>query len=121
MTPSDTILASARQTHQVVDRQGRRITVKTLSALDTLRLLKAAGPVLAENQPWLSIATLAISVIEIDQIPVPAPTSEVQIEAVVERLGDDGLEAIADELHRREGLSSTDPMLTVGNSLGTPS
>ena len=51
-----------RRTQSVTDSDGRRLTLRRLTALDRLRLFKAAGPVLAQNQPWLGMALLACSV-----------------------------------------------------------
>ena len=82
----------------VTDPQGRRLHLRKLTALDKLRLFKAAGPHLAQNQPWLGMAVLACSVAAIDDIPVPMPTNENLIEALVQRLGDDGINAIATAL-----------------------
>lgn len=41
------------------------------------------------------MAVLACSVTAIDDIPVPVPVNEYQIEAMVARLGDAGIAAIA--------------------------
>lgn len=79
----------------VTDAAGRKLGLRRLSALDKLRLLKAAGPGLAQNEPWLGMAMLAASVAEIDGVPVPLPGNEAQIEAAVGRLGDDGIAAVA--------------------------
>ena len=95
MTPTETVLASAGARTDVVAADGRKITLRQIHALDRLRLFKAAGPVLAQNQPWLGMAALAWCVTAIDDVPVPTPTNEAQIEALVSRLGDDGIEAIA--------------------------
>ena len=94
-TPSARLVAAAQAAPEAVDRQGRRLALRRLTALDKLRLFKAAGPVLAQNQPWLGMAVLACSVCAIDDVPVPAPGSEGQIEALVQRLGDDGIAAVA--------------------------
>ena len=95
MTPTATVLDAANERLSISDQAGRAIIARRLNALDKLRLLKAAGPMLSENQAWLSVAMLAASVVEIDEIPVPMPTSEKQIEALVARLGDAGLDAVA--------------------------
>jgi hypothetical protein len=79
----------------VIDAQGRRLELRKLSALEKLRLFKAAGSVLAQNQPWLGIAVLACSVTAIDDVPVPLPHAESLIEGLVQRLGDDGIAAVA--------------------------
>ena len=113
------ILSVATRTVVVVDKKGRRLIVRRPTALDTLRLFKAAGPVLSQNESWLAMASLASTVTEIDGVPVPLPTNESQIEALVDRLGDDGLEAIAASVDLHE--TSTDTETQVGNSHGIPS
>lgn len=79
----------------IVDGAGRRLELRKLTALEKLRLFKAAGPHLAQNQPWLGMAVLACSVAAIDDIPIPTPATEALIEALVQRLGDDGINAVA--------------------------
>lgn len=82
-----------------------------MTALDTLRLFKAAGPVLAQNEPWLSMAGLAFSVLEIDGLPIPTPATEASIENVIERLGDAGLAAVADMLKDEPAQVDLQPQL----------
>jgi len=116
MTPSQTIVRDAVKILTVVDKSGRRLSLRRLTALDTLRLFKAAGPVLAQNEPWLSMAGLAFSVLDIDGVPQPAPVTEAQIEGLIDRLGDAGLAAIADTIKEEPDAG---PQL--GNLPGTPS
>ena len=82
------------ETLTATDRMGRSLVVRRPTALDTLRLFKAAGPTLAQNEPWLAIAGLASSVVSIDGVPVPTPTTEGQIEEMVRRLGEHGIDAV---------------------------
>lgn len=118
MTPSESIIAQSIGTAGTVDSKGRRLTVRRLRALDTLRLFKAAGPVLALNESWLSMAALAFAIQEIDGVPVPTPATEAQIESLIERLGDEGLAAIADTL--KDTDDEPDSKTTVGNLPGIP-
>ncbi|MBW4091057.1 MAG: hypothetical protein HIU82_08110 [Proteobacteria bacterium] len=115
MTPSEAIVAAASAASVVTDAEGRRIALRRLSALDKLRLFKAAGPVLAQNQPWLGMAVLACSVTAIDDVPVPAPATEQQIEAMVARLGDAGINAIAVALDAEPAADSAEVVATAGN------
>jgi hypothetical protein len=94
-TPSAQIVATAATTYSVRDVGGRTLLLRRPGALDKLRLFKAAGPILAQNQPWLGMAMLACAVVAIDDIPVPAPVNEQQIEGLVSRLGDAGISAVA--------------------------
>jgi hypothetical protein len=119
MTPSQVIINGATRATTTVDANGRRLTLRHLTALDTLRLFKAAGPVLAQNEPWLSMAGMAFAVLEIDGVPVPTPASEGQIEGLIDRLGDEGLAAIADVM--KDDLSGSNTQADVGNLPGTPS
>ncbi len=119
MTPSQAIIRGSIKTFGAVDRSGRRLMLRRLTALDTLRLFKAAGPALAQNEPWLSMAGLAFSVLEIDGVPVPAPATETQIESLIDRLGDEGLAAIAETI--KDEQETFDPKPDVGNLPGTPS
>lgn len=117
--PSEMSLRREADALTTVDRLGRTLTVRRPTALDTLRLFKAAGPVLAQNEPWLAIANLAYSVDAIDNVPIPAPVNEPQIEAIVLRLGDEGLDAVGRLLDREAPPS--DLNAAVGNSPGTQS
>lgn len=112
MSPSTSIIAAASAPFTVQDARGRQITLRRLTALDRLRLFKAAGPVLSQNQPWLGMAVLASSVTAIDDVPVPAPATEHQIEALVARLGDEGIAAIAAKL---ASLDAEEPETHPGN------
>lgn len=97
MTPSYSIVSAANAV-RTIEHAGHRISLRRLNALDKFRLLKAAGPELAQNEPWLGVAMLASSVTAIDDVPVPQPTNERQIEAIVSQLGDEGLAAVAESL-----------------------
>ena len=117
MTPTSAILGLADKRLTATDTAGRKIVARRLNALDKLRLLKSAGPVLSENQAWLGVAMLAVSAVELDGVPIPMPVNELQIEALVGKLGDPGLDAIA------VALAATEPdtLASAGNSPGTPS
>jgi len=103
--PSVRLVAAAQVAPTVTDSRGRVLSLRRLTALDKLRLFKAAGPVLSQNQPWLGMAMLACSVAALDDVPVPPPITEGQVEALVARLGDDGLAAVGTALDD-DGASS---------------
>ena len=115
MTPTASILALATASQTVIDADGRRLEVRRLTALDKLRLFKVAGPSLSQNEMWLGMAMLAYSVAAIDDIPLPIPVSELQIEALVGRLGDAGISAVAQALQQTDEDTSTDRLADAGN------
>jgi hypothetical protein len=86
--------------------------IRTLTALDSLRLFKAAGAVLSQNEAWLSLASLAFAATDIDGVPLPPPANEAQIEHLVAKLGEAGLTAIADGLGT---LAAATPKGDLGN------
>ena len=61
--PGARLIAAAAAAPEVVDGLGRRLGLRRMTMLDKLRLFKAAGPVLAQNAPWMGIALLACSVV----------------------------------------------------------
>lgn len=121
MTPGETIVANANRTFEVQDRLGRRLLVRQLNALDRLRLLKAAGPELSHNEPWLNMAALAASVVEVNGIPRPTPVNERQLESAVLELGDHGLDAVAEVLQQHDETTELLQGSSEGNAAGTPS
>jgi hypothetical protein len=113
-TPSARVIAAAQAAPSVTDTQGRLLQLRRLTALDKLRLFKAAGPALSLNQSWLGMAVLAASVAAIDEVPVPAPSNEQQIEALVARLGDAGIAAVGAALAEAQP-SAAEAAATAGN------
>ena len=99
---SERIIAGASVELVARDPAGRVLSLRRLGAVDRLRLFKAIGAELAENPPYLGMAMLAVSVTAIDSVPVPSPASEAQLEALVHRLGDGGITAIAAALDRAD-------------------
>ncbi len=94
-TPSSRLIAAAQVASDVRDAEGRKLSIRRMGALDRLRLFKAAGPQLAANPAWMGMAAVACSVVSIDDVPVPAPVSEPHVEALVSRLGESGIAAVA--------------------------
>jgi hypothetical protein len=80
---------------EVTDTLGRKLALRPLTALDRLRMFKVLGGDLAQNAAYLGMAMLAWSVTAIDGLPIPSPGSEAPLEALVTKLGDDGLDAVA--------------------------
>lgn len=115
MTPSEAIISAALATDSITDDEGRRLTIKRLTALDRLRLFKAAGPLLSQNPPWLGMALIASSVTAIDDVPVPPPVNETQIEAMIGRLGDAGISAVAQILQQSSRTATADQLDSAGN------
>src|SRR5277367_752322 len=94
-SPSEAVIKAANATVTVKDERGRDITVRKLKTLDRMRLLELVGADNAMNDRYLGYATLAYCVSSIDGDPIPTINSKVALEAVVQRLDDDGINAVA--------------------------
>lgn len=79
----------------VEDARGRMLALRPLTMLDRLRLFKALGAELSMNDAYLGVASLAAAVSAIEGVPLPFPANEAAVENAVERLGEDGIEAVA--------------------------
>jgi hypothetical protein len=119
-TPASLIISNSRRTFEILDDLGRKLTIRHINALDRLRLLKAAGPELSQNDAWLNMAALALSVVELNGTPRPTPTNERQIESAVSELGYRGLQAVADALEHNDEVALLFDGPAEGNALGTP-
>jgi hypothetical protein len=67
-----------------------------MQALDRLKMFEVVGADNARNEPYLGYAALAFHVSSIDGEPVSRPTNKIQLEALIQRLGDDGMNAVGE-------------------------
>jgi hypothetical protein len=103
--PAQRLVAEAQAVTTVTDEDRRVLELRRPTALDRLRLLRAVGPVGAQNDRYLGMAMLAACVTSIDGVPLPFPGNEAGVEASVARLGDAGLAAAARALAPEEDAS----------------
>jgi hypothetical protein len=98
-TPTAQIIRASQETAEVTDALGRRIVARRITALQRMRIIRVIGKD-AGNPQYLGYALLAASCASIDGELEPIPVSIPQVEAMVDRLGDDGLTAIAEAAQR---------------------
>ncbi len=98
LSPTQRIVADGAREMTLTDATGRVLHVRLPGALDRLRLFRAVGPALANNERYVGYAMLAMCVSAIDGVPQPTPMNEVQLEVLVRRLGDAGMVAIGQGL-----------------------
>ncbi len=95
MTPSAQIIADANRVVVVKDTKGRAIEIKRLDMAANIRIAKAISAENAAKPSYISLVNLAACVVSIDGDPVSPPRTELQFEALLERLGVDGYTAVA--------------------------
>ena len=115
--PSGSIL-DTHGTVETTDAEGRLLTVRPPHAIDKLRLFKAVGPELGRNPLYLGMAVVAFAVTAIVGVPVPPPTNEQQIESLIGRLGNSGLDAVRAIVERDP--TDAEVREEAGNSACTP-
>jgi hypothetical protein len=93
-TPSQQIVKSANATAKVEFGEGRSVTIRKLLPIDRMRVAEMVGADNAKNDLYLAYASFAFHVTELDGNPIARPTTKIALEAIVQRLGDDGLTAV---------------------------
>ena len=97
-TPTQKIVSESRPKKTVVDSRGRTIIWRTMSILDQAKLYRAVGAENSKNQAYMNLVNVAGAVLTIDGEIGPIPTTMLFAEMRVEWLGDEGYEAILDEV-----------------------
>lgn len=92
-TPSAELIAAALKEATVTDANGRTIKLRKPGVLAQYRLIEALGES-AKNQVYVGMVLPIIYVGEIDGDPIMSPTTKPQVEALIQRLDEVGLEAV---------------------------
>lgn len=90
-SPSNEVIRSAHEEAEEVSNDGRVIRTRKLSPRRRMQVFAGIGPELSQNQQYWGTAMLAAAVVAIDGETITPPNTRREIEALVERLGDDGL------------------------------
>lgn len=91
----------------ITDKRGRVIVLRRPGVLAQYRLIEALGNEAASNQTYVGMVLPLLYVESIDRSPAPT-ASKRQIEALIERLGDEGIEAVGNGVIEHFGRRSPD-------------
>jgi len=92
----DTVASQAQEPPKdltVTDSRGRVIGIKKPPFLAQFRLTEGLGQA-ASNDAYMNMITPALYVASIDGDPVATPTTKLQVEAILQRLDEDGYSAV---------------------------
>jgi len=78
---------------RVKDSRGRMITLKKPSVLSQYRIVEVVGDS-AANEPYMAMILPLIFVTALDDDLIPLPHSKLQLEALIQRLDEDGIAAV---------------------------
>jgi hypothetical protein len=101
-TPTDQLIARASAEIDVKDSAGRVFKLKKPGLLAQYRLVEVIG-VNAENPVYMSMCRPLIYIASIDGDAIFQPTNKLQLEALITRLDDHGLEAVVEGIVKHFG------------------
>lgn len=93
-TPSEQLVKEAKREATVTDARGRKIRLVRPGPLAQFNLVKLVGGAAASNQVYMGMILPLIFVQGIDEVLVSMPQTERELEALIERLGEDGITAV---------------------------
>lgn len=105
-TPSAQAVAKAITEFTVPDKQGRQIKLKKPGVLAQYRMIEIVGDS-AKNEVYMNMVLPIIFVCAIGDEPVFQPSSKLELEALITRLDEDGIEAVMNGV--REHFGPTTP------------
>lgn len=104
-TPSQQVIAKAAAEILVTDAQGRKIKLKKPGVLAQFRLVEILADS-AKNEVYMGMVLPLIYVAEIDGEAVMMPNSKREVEALIQRLDEDGISAVAQGVMANFGASN---------------
>ena len=105
-TPSEQLIKQAAAEVVVTDAAGRKITLKKPGVLAQYRLIEILGDS-AKNEVYMGMVLPLIYVSAIGEHPVIQPASKREVEALISRLDEEGINAVMQGV--QENFGRTDP------------
>lgn len=93
ITPTAQVSSTATKEVVVTDSDGRSITLRKPGVLLQYRIVEALGAS-AMNQAYMSMVLPLIYISAIDDSPVAFPATKGEVEALIKRLDEHGVEAV---------------------------
>ena len=103
-TPSAELIAEATRPVTMQDPRGRVITLRRPGVLAQYRLIEALGPT-ASNEVYVRMCMPLLYVGSIDELEITPMTLKAEVEALIQRLGEDGVEAVMAGVQKHYGKS----------------
>jgi hypothetical protein len=104
-TPTQQAIAKAAKTFEVTDARGRRFTLRKPGVLAQYRLVETLGES-AENKVYMGMVLPLIYVSAIDGQPEALPMTKMEVEVLITRLDEDGINAVMAGVQEHFGATS---------------
>lgn len=118
-TPSSRVVKEANQLAYVTDGKGRKLGLRQLPFIEEFRIIEAVGPDRAANQVYMGMLNPVLCIAEIDGDPVDIPRTHPQIEALIQRAGQDGFLAAVEWIAGQVSADRKDLETKIKNGQGT--
>ena len=105
-TPTQQVISKAAHEAKVTDSHGRVIKLKKPGILAQFRIVEVAGDS-ASNRVYMNMVLPLIYVTELAGEPVTQPANKLQLEALIQRLDEHGVDAVMSGV--REHFGEQDP------------
>lgn len=92
--PSASIVQDANRVVRVKDRRGRTLGIKRPGVLAQFRLIEIVGGDVARNDVYMGMALPLFWLVEIDGEAIYPPTTKAELEVLIKRVEEEGIEAI---------------------------
>jgi hypothetical protein len=106
LTPSEELIAKAAAEQVVTDASGRVITLRKPGVLAQYRLVEMLGES-AKNQVYMGMVLPLLYVTGINDDKLPALSTKREVEALIQRLDEAGIEAVMKGV--QENFGAPDP------------
>lgn len=106
-SPSEELIAKAQSTSTIKDARGRTITLKKPGVLSQFHLVEALGDA-AQNQVYMGMVFPLLYVASIDGVTEKPVRTKLQVEALIQRLDEEGIEAVVEGVRQTYGTATPD-------------
>jgi hypothetical protein len=106
-SPSEQIVQDANRIVHVTDAKGRQLGIRKLDMSRRRRVLKALSDEMSRKQQYLGLVMVAACVVEIDGEDISLPVTELQFDALIDRLDDAGFEAVGAAIQEHFGIGQS--------------
>lgn len=107
LKPSDEVVQKSLLPCTVTDARGRVITLQKPGVLAQFRMIEMLGET-AKNQVYVGMVLPLMYVSAIDDEPLTRISSKKELEALIQRLDEDGLLAVAEGVEKNFGRPDPD-------------
>lgn len=107
ITPTEQVIKQAGAETTITDAKGRVIVLRKPGVLAQFKIVEAAGTA-AANQVWMGMVMPLIYVASVDGEAVYCPTTRREIDALIQRLDEDGIIAVMQEVQALFGVADTE-------------